>query len=172
LGGPQAGIIVGRKALIQKIEHDPLMRAFRLDKMTLAALETTLRLYLNEARVQQVVPVLRMLGMPMAELRQRAEQLAQHLQQLPGISLTDVEDDRAYVGGGSLPDQAMPSVVVELQARDVPDDELARRLRTGEPAVLGRVRDGKLVLDLRTIFPEQDAALVEAIRAALDAMPG
>jgi L-seryl-tRNA(Ser) seleniumtransferase len=172
LGGPQAGIIVGRKALIQKIEHDPLMRAFRLDKMTLAALETTLRIYLNEARALQEVPVLRMLATPMSELRQRAEQLAQHLQQLAGISFVEVEDDRSYVGGGSLPDQAMPSVVLELQARDLPDEELARRLRTGEPAVLGRVRDGKLVLDLRTIFPEQEPALVEAIRAALELAPG
>jgi L-seryl-tRNA(Ser) seleniumtransferase len=164
LGGPQAGIIAGRKELIQKVEKDPLMRAFRLDKMTLAALETTLRLYLDEERALREVPGLRMLGTPLKELRQRAEALAVRLREVAGLASVAVREDVAYVGGGSLPDQPMKSWVVEVVAREVSDEELARRLRSGDPAVLGRLRDGKLVLDVRTVLAHQEGALVEAVR--------
>lgn len=167
LGGPQAGIIAGRKDLIQKIEKDPLMRAFRLDKMTLAALEATLRLYLNEHRALREVPGLRMLGMPLVELRQRAETLAVQLRAVPGVAKVVVAEDVAYVGGGSLPDQTMKTCVLEVEAAAVSDSDLAHRLRTGEPAVMGRLRDGKLVLDVRTIFAEQENELVAALGRAL-----
>jgi L-seryl-tRNA(Ser) seleniumtransferase len=167
LGGPQAGIIAGRKQWIQKIEKDPLMRAFRLDKMTLAALEATLRLYLHEERALRDVPVLRMLGTPLKELRQRAEALAERLRVLPGLRTVRALEDVAYVGGGSLPDQAMKTWVVEIEAAGLSDTELAYRLRTGTPAVMGRLRDGKLVLDVRTLFPEQEEALLDAIRWVL-----
>jgi L-seryl-tRNA(Ser) seleniumtransferase len=166
LGGPQAGILAGRKELIQKIEKDPLMRAFRLDKMTLAALETTLRLYLNEERALRDVPVLRMLGSPLDELRRRAEDLAASLSAIGTLSVR-ASEDVAYVGGGSLPDQALKTWVVEVAADGVSDADLAYRLRTGAPAVLARLRDGKLVLDVRTVFPEQQPALIEAVRSAL-----
>jgi L-seryl-tRNA(Ser) seleniumtransferase len=166
LGGPQAGIIAGRKEFVQRIEKDPLMRAFRLDKMTLAALEATLRLYLNEEQALRAVPGLRMLGTPLAELRRRAEGLAERLRAVEGMAAVRVAEDVAYAGGGSLPDQAMPTWVVEVEARACSDAELARRLRLGTPAVLGRLRDGKLVLDVRTVFPEQEGALVEALRQA------
>src|SRR5205823_5141551 len=105
LGGPQAGILAGKKEWIQKIEKDPLMRAFRLDKMTLAALEATLRLYLNEERALRDVPGLQMLSVPLSELRQRAEALAVKLRALDGVAQVRVAEDIAYVGGGSLPDQ-------------------------------------------------------------------
>src|SRR4051795_13713762 len=101
LGGPQAGIIAGRTELIQKIEKDPLMRTYRLDKMTLAALEATLRLYLNEARALQEVPTLRMLSAPVHQLRPRGGALAERLRQVQGVTVR-VADDVAYVGGGSL----------------------------------------------------------------------
>jgi L-seryl-tRNA(Ser) seleniumtransferase len=166
LGGPQAGILAGRKDLVQKVEKDPLMRAFRLDKMTLAALEATLRVYLNEERALREVPVLRLLGVSPAELRQRAEQLAVRLREVEGLAAVTVSEDVAYVGGGSLPDQAMKTCVLEVEARDRSDTDLAYRLRTGNPAVMGRLRDGKLLLDVRTVFPHQEAALVEAVRAA------
>jgi len=167
LGGPQAGILAGRKECIQAIEKDPLMRAFRLDKMTLAALEATLRLYLNEEHALREVPVLRMLGMPLADLRQRAEALAVRLRATDGLAAVKVMEDVAYVGGGSLPDQALATCVLELETQAVSDAELARRLRTGSPAVIGRLRDGKLVLDVRTVFPEQEAALLGAVRQAV-----
>jgi L-seryl-tRNA(Ser) seleniumtransferase len=167
LGGPQAGIIAGRKEHVQKIEKDPLMRAFRLDKMTLAALEATLRLYLHEERALREVPALRMLGTPPEELRQRALVLAERLGAVPGLAVARVAEDKAFVGGGSLPDQAMPSWVVELEADGLSDAELARRLRLGTPAVMGRLRDGRVILDVRTVLPHHEAALVEAVRRAL-----
>jgi L-seryl-tRNA(Ser) seleniumtransferase len=168
LGGPQAGIIAGRKQWIQKIEKDPLMRAFRLDKMTLAALEATLRLYLHEERALREVPVLRLLGTPLEELRQRAERLAEQLHGLPGLNSVTTAEDVAYVGGGSLPDQSMKSWVVEIEADSLSDAELARRLRLGNPGVMARLRDGKLVLDVRTIFENQEGALIEAMRSAVN----
>jgi L-seryl-tRNA(Ser) seleniumtransferase len=167
LGGPQAGIIAGKKALIQKIEKDPLMRAFRLDKMTLAALEATLRLYLNEERALREVPTLRMLAVSPEELRQRADALAERLRAIAELGVVLVAKDEAFVGGGSLPDQPMTSWVVELEADGLSDSELAYRLRTGTPAVMGRVRGGRVVLDVRTVLPHHEAALVEAVRRAL-----
>jgi L-seryl-tRNA(Ser) seleniumtransferase len=167
LGGPQAGLIAGRKEWIGKIEKDPLMRAFRLDKMTLAALEATLRLYLDEDKAQREVPVLRLLATPLEELQQRAETLAANLQAVVGLASARAVEDVAYVGGGSLPDQAMPTWVVEVSVSGTSDTELAHRLRIGSPAVVGRLREGKLVLDVRTVFAHQEAALVGAVGQAL-----
>lgn len=167
LGGPQAGIIAGRQELIQRIEKDPLMRAFRLDKMTLAALETTLRLYLDEERALREVPVLRMLATPLAELQTRAETLAERLREVPGVAGARAREDVAYVGGGSLPDQALKTWVVEVEAAGLSDAQLALNLRMGTPAIMVRVREGKIVLDLRTVLPRQENELVEALRQSL-----
>jgi L-seryl-tRNA(Ser) seleniumtransferase len=166
LGGPQAGIIAGRAALIERVEKDPLMRAFRLDKMTLAALDATVRLYRDPEKARREVPVLRMLTTPPAELRSRAEAFAARLRAVPGIAAA-VREDVAYVGGGSLPDVALPTAVVAVSADGVGEAELAARLRAGTPAVVGRVQDGKLLLDLRTVFERQEEELLGAIRAAL-----
>ncbi len=168
LGGPQAGIIAGRKELIDLIEKDPLMRAFRLDKMTLASIEATLRLHLNEEEAQRQIPVLRLLALPLEKLRERAEALADRLRRIEGLASVAVMEDIAYVGGGSLPDQALPTVAVALLAKETSDTELSRRLRIGTPAVMGRLREGKLLLDLRTVFPEQEALLAECVERALD----
>jgi len=165
LGGPQAGILAGKKEFIQKVEKDPLMRAFRLDKMTLAALEATLRLYLNAEKALVEVPGLRMLGFSSDDLKQRAESLAARLRKIDGLS-AEVIEDVAYVGGGSLPDQPMKTWIVAVAAKNQSDADLALRLRTGTPAVLGRLREGKLALDLRTVFPAQEDDLMEAIRLA------
>jgi L-seryl-tRNA(Ser) seleniumtransferase len=167
LGGPQAGLIAGRKQWIGKIERDPLMRAFRLDKMTLAALEATMRIYLDPERALREVPVLRLLDTPLEEWRRRAETLAAHLQAVAGVSEARAVQDVAYVGGGSLPDQASPTWVVEIQASGISDAELALRLRLGEPAVVSRLRDGKLIFDVRTLLEHQEAPLVEAVGRAL-----
>jgi L-seryl-tRNA(Ser) seleniumtransferase len=113
------------------------------------------------------VPALRMLAAPQAELRRRAEALAEPLRAIPALSLVRVAGDEAYVGGGSLPDQAMPSWVVELAADGLSDAELAYRLRAGTPAVMARVRRGRVVLDVRTVLPHHEAALVEAVRRAV-----
>jgi L-seryl-tRNA(Ser) seleniumtransferase len=166
LGGPQAGVIAGRADLVRQIETDPLMRAFRLDKMTLAALEATLRLYRHPDRALGEVPTLRMLTTPLAELRRRAERLAALLRGVGGLTV-EVRDDVAYFGGGSLPDEALPTVVIALTAAGRSDEEFARRLRTGTPAVVGRVQDGRVLLDLRAVFDRQEDQLLEAVRGVL-----
>jgi L-seryl-tRNA(Ser) seleniumtransferase len=166
LGGPQAGIIAGRAALIHTIEQDPLMRAFRLDKMTLAALEATLRLYRDPELARREIPTLRMLTIPLAELRQRSEAFAARLRTVPGLTV-GVREDVAYVGGGSLPDIAVPTVVLAVAATRLSEGELAARLRTGSPAVVGRVQEGTLLLDLRCVFERDETALLEALRQAV-----
>jgi L-seryl-tRNA(Ser) seleniumtransferase len=169
LGGPQAGILAGRQDLIERIEKDPLMRASRLDKMTLAALEATLRTYLNPARALEQIPILRMLATPLAELRRRAEHLSEKLQQISGVAI-QVMEDIAYVGGGSLPDQAMKTCVVALTPRNGTEQDLAHRLRTGNPAVVGRLQEGRLLLDVRTVLPGQEDALLLAVQQAVRVM--
>ena len=166
LGGPQAGVIVGKKGLVQRIEKDPLMRAFRLDKMTLAALEATLRLYRHPDRALREVPTLRMLGMPQAEIRKRAEALAVRLRDVPGLGV-EVRDDSAFVGGGSLPDLPLPTAVLAVTVDGLSDAVLAERLRAGSPAVMARVQDGRVLFDLRTVFAADEEALVAAIRGAV-----
>jgi L-seryl-tRNA(Ser) seleniumtransferase len=166
LGGPQAGIIAGHKELIERIERDPFMRAVRLDKMTLAALEATLRLYSDETKALDAVPILRMLSQPIAELRRRARSLADKLAAITGIRATP-RDDEAYVGGGSLPEHALPTAVVAVVADGIGETELARRLRLGTPSVVGRIQNGELLLDLRTIFSDQEDDLVFAITTAV-----
>jgi L-seryl-tRNA(Ser) seleniumtransferase len=112
--------------------------------------------------------VLKLLGLPLDELRRRAEELAGRLEAIDGIVDVAAAQDEAYVGGGSLPDQALATWIVSLRSAQHGDDAFAHRLRTGDPAVLGRTRDGKLLLDLRTVFPEdRDALLRAATRAAL-----
>jgi L-seryl-tRNA(Ser) seleniumtransferase len=166
LGGPQAGIIAGKAALVQKIEKDPLMRAFRLDKMTLAALEATLLLYRDPAKAVREVPTLRMLSTPLAELRERCRAFAGRLLELPTLDSVEVRDDVAYVGGGSLPDVAVPTCVVAITAKGMGEEQFAERLRGGTPAVVGRVQGGEWLLDLRTVFVDQEDALFGAISGA------
>jgi L-seryl-tRNA(Ser) seleniumtransferase len=107
-----------------------------------------------------------MLTMPLAELRRRSEHVAQKLHELPGLKAVAVRDDTAFAGGGSLPDQPLPTVVLALEATELGPDELANRLRTGEPAVIGRVHEGEYLLDLRTVFESQEEELVAAVGAA------
>ncbi len=166
LGGPQAGIIAGKADLVARIERDPLMRAFRCDKMTLAALEATLRLHRDPERVLAEVPTLAMLTMPLATVRDRAEAFAERLRGL-GAKSVDVRDDVAYVGGGSLPDVALPTVVLGVTAVHHSEEALAARLRCGNPAVVARVQDGRVLFDLRTVFDRQLDDLLAALAAAL-----
>jgi L-seryl-tRNA(Ser) seleniumtransferase len=166
LGGPQAGLIVGKANLIQRIERDPLMRAFRLDKMTLAALEATLRIFRDPARALREVPTLRMLTTPLKELRERAEKFAIRLRTVLEIAAVEVREDVAYVGGGSLPDVSLPTSIIAISVHKKSEGELAARLRSGYPAVIGRTKDGAFILDLRTVFERQEDDLLTAIARA------
>ncbi len=167
LGGPQAGIIVGRKHWVDRCEKHPLMRALRVDKLTLAALGATLQLHRDPKMAAEHIPVLRALTTPIDALRRRAQAMADQLLALDGVAEASVAEAEAYMGGGSNPAQAVPSIAVRMRADTVGEDELAARLRTGRVPVLPRVADGVLWLDLRTIFPEQDAAVVQTVQDAL-----
>jgi L-seryl-tRNA(Ser) seleniumtransferase len=153
LGGPQAGIVVGRSELVERLRRHPLQRALRADKLTLAALEGTLVLYLDPVRALREVPVLRMLAEPTDAVHARAIRLAE-------LTGGTVEETVARVGGGALPLAELPSFACAL------DEELATPLRLGEPAVVGVVRDGRLLLDCRTL---SDAELDEAAAAVATA---
>jgi L-seryl-tRNA(Ser) seleniumtransferase len=152
LGGPQAGIVVGRAALVERLRRHPLQRALRADKLTLAALEGTLGLYLAPERALRDVPVLRMLLEPAASVRARAERLA---------SLVDgsVEETVGRVGGGALPLTEVPSFACAVE------ESLASALRVGEPPVIGVVRDGRLLLDCRTLADSEVDEVAEAVRS-------
>ncbi len=154
LGGPQAGIIVGRAAEIGRLRRHPLMRAIRPDKLTLAALGATLVHYVR-GEAEHAVPVWRMIGTACETLRERADALAAALD---GSST----ETRSAVGGGSLPGQTQPSWAVALPADSA--DALAARLRHADPPVIARIEDDRVLLDLRTVLPEQDAELLQAVR--------
>ncbi len=160
LGGPQAGMIVGRATLIAKLRSHPLARALRVDKTTLAGLEATLLAYLN-GRATSDIPVWRMIAATPELLRARAERVAAAI----GGGATVLACASA-VGGGSLPGETLPSFAVAISGAP---DELARRLRQATPPVIGRIADDRLLLDVRTVLEEQEQALIAAVR---DAMTG
>jgi L-seryl-tRNA(Ser) seleniumtransferase len=153
LGGPQAGIVVGRAELVERLRRHPLQRALRADKLTLAALEGTLGLYLDPERALREVPVLRMLNEPLAAVRARAERLA-------GAVGGEVEETVGRVGGGALPLAELPSFACAVE------ESLAGPLRVGEPPVVGVLRDGRLLLDCRTLTDAEADQVAGAVAEA------
>jgi L-seryl-tRNA(Ser) seleniumtransferase len=159
VGGPQAGLIVGRADLVARIRRDPLARAMRPDKATLAAVAATLALY-RAGRAEAEIPVWRMISAPADELRARADRLVADV----GESVEGLATE-ATVGGGSLPGETLPSYGVAI-GRGRAEPVLAS-LRRGRPSVIGRIEAGRVILDLRTVEPERDADLATAVRAAI-----
>jgi L-seryl-tRNA(Ser) seleniumtransferase len=153
LGGPQAGIVVGRAELVERLRGHPLQRAVRADKLTLAALEGTLGLYLDPERAARETPVLRMVGGSVEEIRGRADRLA-------ALVDGEVEETVARVGGGALPLAELPSYACAVE------EELEAALRLGEPPVIGIVRDGRLLLDCRTLTDAEAEEVAAAVAAA------
>ncbi|MEA2458819.1 MAG: L-seryl-tRNA(Ser) seleniumtransferase [Thermoleophilaceae bacterium] len=165
LGGPQAGLIVGTAGAVERCRSHPLARAVRIDKLSLAALEATLRLYLDPARALREVPVLRMLAAAEDELRTRAEAMRSVLLEA-GVEAT-VLTASAKVGGGSLPLLELEGPVCAVDPGSVGADELARRLRDADPPVVARAREGWLLLDPRTLDDAEARAAAESVAAAL-----
>ena len=165
LGGPQAGCIVGRGDLIARLRRDPLTRAMRPDKVTLAGLAATLGIY-RAGRAAEEIPVWRMIAESVDSLRASAETLSEALADLPGQ--VRIVESEATVGGGSLPDEVLPSIALEIGGAGFSPDRLVAALRTGEPAVIGRIAGDAVLLDLRTVDPDQRQALGGALRAAMD----
>ena len=170
LGGPQAGILAGKAEVIARLKKHPLARAVRLDKMTLAALEVTLRLYLDERRLFAEVPTLRMLTMTQAELERRARRLADAIVSACGEAYHVVTAaDTSRAGGGALPMKDIPTTVVALTPRRGSATSLEERLRLGEPAVIARIKDDRLLLDPRTLREDEEAEVVSALAQAAQA---
>ena len=164
LGGPQAGIIAGRADIIAGLRKHPLLRALRIDKLSLAALEATLRLYLPPHDPLARVPVLRALSQPLAEVEARAQRLAGSLVAVKGVDV-EVMASAAYVGGGSLPQQDLDSFSVVVASAALSAETLADRLRGGVVPIVGRIHQDKLWLDMRTVTDDELPDIVAALGA-------
>lgn len=169
LGGPQAGIIAGKRDLIARVRRHPLFRALRVDKLTIAALEATLGAYLRAA--WEEIPVMRMIRATPQELKRRAENFIRELR--PELPLDEVEieivDGASLAGGGSTPTQSLPSKVIRIASARYSAAKLEQRLRRAPAgiSVIARVEEDRLLLDLRTVFPEQEPLLLKTLTAAL-----
>ncbi len=166
LGGPQAGLIVGRAALVERVRRHPLMRALRVDKMTYAALEATLAEY-AAGRAAHTVPVQRMLATTLDEIRARAEALAARVRTLDGWG-AELVPGASAVGGGSAPGVELPTWLVAVEQRGLTPDALEEQLRGLSPPIVARIERDRVLLDLRTVLPEQDEMLA-ALLAGLPA---
>ncbi len=163
LGGPQAGIIAGRRELVAALKNAPFFRALRCDKLILAALQTTVDLLLDGGA--EHVQIRRMMQIPLEILQSRAEKIVAGLRDLPIAARIGRGDSR--VGGGSLPRTALPSVTIECTPTKPGVEQLQTALRLGSPPVIGYIADGRFRLDLRTIFPDQDADVATALRGVV-----
>ena len=161
LGGPQAGMISGDAELVVKLRSNPLFRALRVDKMFYAALEATLLAYLRED--YDSIPILRMIRVTEEDLQHRAEHIVGHLRiSSPRLEI-EVVESRSVLGGGSAPGSTLPSRVLAMHSETLPAADLLRRLRQWETPIIARIEDDRVLLDLRTVEPEQDVAIVRAL---------
>jgi L-seryl-tRNA(Ser) seleniumtransferase len=162
LGGPQAGILAGKRAPLERIRANPLFRALRVDKLTIAALEATISLYLQGK--PQAIPALRMIQLSREAIRQRAACLAERLSAHPQFSAR-IQDGDSVIGGGSTPAQSLPTALLAVTHSRYSAQELERLLRQNPPPVIARVEQDTLLLDLRTVFEDQDEELLRALEA-------
>lgn len=162
LGGPQAGIIVGKKEYVEKLKKNHLNRALRIDKLTLAGLEATLKLYFEENPWEKV-PVLKLLFTPVDKLKQRAKKIAAKINQETNFKAEAIPT-QAESGGGALPATPISSFGVALSSLRIPAQKLQEYLRNFEPPVIVRVQEDKVILDMRTIFPEEEKIIINALK--------
>jgi L-seryl-tRNA(Ser) seleniumtransferase len=168
LGGPQAGIIVGRKRCLDPIKKNPLNRALRIDKLTLAALESTLRFYLEGDEALNRLPAFRMLTGSLANLERRSKRFLKNLaKEIGTLCRLRLKDDSSQVGGGALPIQDLPTKVLALFPGKLSAADLERRLRNGQPPVVVRIQGNEVLLDLRTVAKEEEKFLIKALKDAL-----
>lgn len=168
LGGPQAGIIVGKKHLIDQIKENPLNRALRIDKLTLASLESVLRLYLDEVNALQEIPTLRMIAVPESVVEQRARHLLSRCQAELGTSCSFATINvQSQVGGGAMPGQNLASWAVAVQPSDMKISQFEQRLRHAPVPVIGRIANDRLLLDLRTVAEDELDMVLDGLRYVL-----
>jgi L-seryl-tRNA(Ser) seleniumtransferase len=158
LGGPQAGLISGRADLVARMRSNSLFRALRVDKLTYAALEATLLAYVK--RDHDAIPTLRMMRLTKEEIGRRAEAVAAQIRS-PKVNI-EMIDGESVIGGGAAPSSVMPTRLLAVSCADISADDLAARLRACDPPIVARVEDGRVLLDLRTVFPEQDGLIATA----------
>lgn len=164
LGGPRCGIIVGRRAALERIARHPLLRALSADQATLAALQATLQMYGDPQVAEQAIPLLSLLATPLDNLKNRAQRLAPQMQ-ATGVVSAAVVDDVADLCGGSVPTQQVATCCIALAPVEGTTAALAARLRTGKIAVVGRIKNDRLLLDFRSVLPRQDIDLASAVQA-------
>ena len=163
LGGPQAGIILGKKEYVDKLRHHPLMRVIRIDKLTVAALAATVRHYLQKEAVEKI-PVWQMIAATIERIETRAKLIAKKLAQA-GLA-AEIRDGSSMVGGGSLPEESLPTKLVAVKPPYAPED-FTRRLRLATPPLLGRVEGEYFLIDMRTVLPSLDAVLIRVVKKAV-----
>jgi L-seryl-tRNA(Ser) seleniumtransferase len=168
LGGPQAGVIVGRKSFLDRIKVNPMTRALRIDKLTLAALEATLLLYLDEERAVEEIPTLRMLCVDTGKLKRRGNRL---FKRISGVTKEKAKftlrTDVSQVGGGALPLQQLPTIVLAVRPFGLSPNRLEENLRRGDPPIVSRIHKDELLFDMRTVFDHEIPLLAKGIEAAL-----
>ncbi|TBL76402.1 L-seryl-tRNA(Sec) selenium transferase [Paenibacillus thalictri] len=170
LGGPQAGIIAGKKKWIDRLKKNQLARVLRVDKMTLAGLEATLRLYLLPEQAAQEIPTLRDILVPLHEIKEKARRFVTLLSDTAGIQ-AEIVDDESAVGGGTLPGVALPTKAADLTVQGLSAHQLEEKLRLSEPAVIVRVQHHRVRIDFRTVHHEEIEIVAEALRKITAAQP-
>jgi L-seryl-tRNA(Ser) seleniumtransferase len=167
LGGPQGGIVAGGKEYVERIRKNPLARALRIDKLTIAAFEATLMEYMDPESAVQEIPVLRMLFQPPAEIKARARKIASALRASVRDERFEVIEDSSRAGGGALPETEFPSFAVSVKPCGISVNEMESRLRRGSPPVIARIKGDSLLLDARTIGQDDIRGIVRAVSTAL-----
>ena len=168
LGGPQAGMILGKKQFLDPIRSNPLARALRIDKMTLAALEATLTQYLDEEKAIREIPTLWMLTQPLSEIERKAELLASGIKSIGDTRLIiAIQDDLSQTGGGALPTGRLPTRVVAVGHRGLSANQIESRLRLGDPPVIARIKEGMVLFDPRTLNDGEIGKIIEAMTRIL-----
>jgi L-seryl-tRNA(Ser) seleniumtransferase len=167
LGGPQGGVIVGKREYVERIQSNPLTRAMRIDKLTLAGFEATLMEYSDEEKAKMRIPTIRMLLQKPEEIRDRAKRIAKRIKREIKNASINVMADFSRAGGGSLPEVDLPTYVIAVKYEEVPVNDLVVRLRNGAPPIIARIKDDTLVLDARTIMMKNIDGLVEGLKSAL-----
>lgn len=167
LGGPQAGIIVGKKEYIEKMKKNQLTRALRVDKLTICALEATLRMYLDEEKAIKNIPTLRMLTYSEEEIIEKCNKLFNKIKDKKIDAIINIEDGFSQVGGGSMPLEVLKSKVISIKPNNINVSKLERILRKSKNHIIGRIYDDKYTLDIRTIFEDEFDIIVEELQNAL-----
>ncbi len=161
LGGPQAGMISGTRELVTKIRKNPLFRALRVDKLTYAALEATMLAYVKQDH--DAIPAIRIMRISEEELERRAEAIQNRVARMP---LTiDMVESESVIGGGAAPTAKLPTRALAITSPEMSADDIAERLRRNDPPIIARVEDDRVLLDVRTVFPEQDEQVARALLA-------